>query len=388
MEEATKKSLSLYIHWPFCENKCPYCDFNSHVRADIKEKRWEQALLRELSTEANSFPNRRVSSIFFGGGTPSLMAPETVSSLLQAINNYWELEDNVEITLEANPSSIDKLRFKDFHAIGINRLSLGVQAFNDSALEFLGRTHTVQEVIKALELVREIFPKYSFDLIYCRPGQTLRSWSMELEFALNFAKSHLALYQLTIERGTAFFARHRKAEFKMPDADSAAKQYEYTRDILSYAGLTHYEVSNHSKPGEECRHNLTYWRYGDYVGVGPGAHGRISKSGNKWAYRRISNPEKWLEQTEARGDGIQKKTKLTQKQVFQEMVLMGLRLTEGLDLRELNKQSGFAINHWIKPNNLQLLIDKKLLDLEDGKLRATDTGLLCLDAVITKLLTV
>ena len=340
MTNKSKPNLSLYIHWPFCEKKCPYCDFNSHVRPEINQQRWKRALISEIATEFYLYPDRRISSLFFGGGTPSLMEPDTLTALLQAVDQYWGLEDNVEITLEANPSSVEKTRFKNFRSAGVNRLSIGAQSFDDKALKFLGRTHTAREVVEALDLARTTFPRYSFDLIYGRPRQSMNSWKEELTFALEFTNSHLSLYQLTIERGTPFFSSYRNKKFRMPNEDTAADQYEYTRDVLSCAGLFPYEVSNHAIPGEECQHNLTYWRYGDYAGIGPGAHGRISDGKDKLAYHRISNPEKWLLQTERTGTGLQKKTKLEPSEVLQEMVFMGLRLSEGLDLEEVkNKQA-------------------------------------------------
>ena len=378
--------LSLYIHWPFCETKCPYCDFNSHVRPEIDQERWKRALLSELATESDLYPNRKISSLFFGGGTPSLMEPDTITALLQAVDQHWGIGNNVEITLEANPNSVEKTRFKNFRSAGINRLSIGAQSFDDKALKFLGRTHTAREVIAALDIARTTFPRYSFDLIYCRPKQSMDSWKEELTFALEFTNDHLSLYQLTIERGTPFFSSHRDEEFRMPDEDTAAEQYEYTRDVLSCVGLFPYEVSNHATPGEECRHNLTYWRYGDYAGIGPGAHGRVSDSGNKLAYHRISNPENWLLQTEKMGTGLQKKNKLTPKEILEEMVLMGLRLTEGLDLEEVKKQTGRSIENWVNPDSLVLLIEEDLLILTENKLQATQEGFLRLDSITSMLL--
>ena len=386
MTTETKPNLSIYIHWPFCEKKCPYCDFNSHVRQEIDQQRWKRALLTEIASEFYLYPDRRISSLFFGGGTPSLMDPDTITALLQAIDHYWGLENTVEITLEANPSSVEKTRFKNFRSAGINRLSIGAQSFDDKALKFLGRTHTAGEVVAALDLARTTFPRYSFDLIYGRPKQTTNSWKEELNFALEFTNNHLSLYQLTIERGTPFFSSHENKEFRMPNDDTAADQYEYTRDVLSCAGLFPYEVSNHAAPGEECQHNLTYWRYGDYAGIGPGAHGRVSNGNDKLAYQRISNPEKWLLQTEKTGTGLQKKTKLAPREVLQEMVFMGLRLSEGLDLEEVKKQTGNSIENWVNPDILTVLIDEGLLVTTENKLRATQDGVLRLDSIISKLL--
>ena len=386
MTAETKPNLSLYIHWPFCEKKCPYCDFNSHVRQEIDQQRWKRALLSEIASEFYLYPDRRISSLFFGGGTPSLMDPDTITALLQAIDHYWGLEDNVEITLEANPSSVEKTRFENFRSAGVNRLSIGAQSFDDKALKFLGRTHTAGEVVAALDLARTTFPRYSFDIIYGRPNQSMKSWKEELTFALEFTNNHLSLYQLTIERGTPFFSSHENKEFRMPNDDTAADQYEYTRDVLSCFGLFPYEVSNHAAPGEECQHNLTYWRYGDYAGIGPGAHGRVSNGNDKLAYQRISNPEKWLLKTEKTGTGLQKKTKLAPREVLQEMVFMGLRLSEGLDLEEVKKQTGNSIENWVNPDILTVLIDEGLLVTTENKLRATQDGVLRLDSIISKLL--
>ncbi|MEE2932696.1 MAG: radical SAM family heme chaperone HemW [Pseudomonadota bacterium] len=386
MTSRSKPTLSLYIHWPFCEKKCPYCDFNSHVRPEINQQRWKRALISEIATEFYLYPDRRISSLFFGGGTPSLMEPDTIAALLQAVDQYWGLEDNVEITLEANPSSVEKTRFKNFRSAGVNRLSIGAQSFDDNALKFLGRTHNAREVVEALDLARTTFPRYSFDLIYGRPRQSMNSWKEELTFALEFTNSHLSLYQLTIERGTPFFSSYRNKQFRMPNEDTAADQYEYTRDVLSCAGLFPYEVSNHAIPGEECQHNLTYWRYGDYAGIGPGAHGRISDGKDKLAYHRISNPEKWLLQTERTGTGLQKKTKLAPREVLQEMVFMGLRLSEGLDLEDVKKQTGNSIQNWVHPDILTVLIDEGLLVTTENKLQATQKGFLRLDSITSKLL--
>ena len=387
MTTEIKPNLSLYIHWPFCEKRCPYCDFNSHVRQKIDQQRWKKALLTEIASEFYLYPDRRISSLFFGGGTPSLMDPDTITSLLQAIDHYWGLEDNVEITLEANPSSVEKTRFKNFRSAGVNRLSIGAQSFDDKALKFLGRTHTAGEVVEALDLARTTFPRYSFDLIYGRPKQSTNSWKEELNLALEFTNNHLSLYQLTIERGTPFFSSHKNKAFRMPNDDTAADQYEYTRDVLSCAGLFPYEVSNHAAPGEECQHNLTYWRYGDYAGIGPGAHGRVSDGNDKLAYHRISNPENWLLQTEKTGTGLHKKTKLAQREVLQEMVFMGLRLSEGLDLEEVKKQTGNSIENWVNPDILTVLIDEGLLVTTENKLQATQEGFIRLDSITSKLLT-
>lgn len=386
MASRREEPLALYVHWPFCESKCPYCDFNSHVRPEIDQPRWRTALLREIETEAAARPARRITSLFFGGGTPSLMEPETAAAVIKAGDRLWGLDKNVEITLEANPSSVETARLREFAAAGVNRLSLGVQSFDDAALEFLGRAHDADAARKAIDAARDLFKRYSFDLIYGRPGQSEADWERELAQALDVAGDHLSLYQLTIERGTAFFTRHRDGEFALPDEEAAARQFERTRKILEAAGLKAYEISNYAEPGGECRHNLAYWRYQEYAGIGPGAHGRIRRKGHKWATRRIANPENWLAQTESQGHGLQEKTALTPPEIFQEMVLMGLRLSDGLDLADVERQSGLPFDDQIEPHHLEQLLEGGFLERGNARLKATPAGRQRLNAITAKLL--
>ncbi|MBL8665802.1 MAG: coproporphyrinogen III oxidase, partial [Candidatus Odyssella sp.] len=276
LSEPRAPGFALYVHWPFCLSKCPYCDFNSHVRERVEEARWQRAYLAELERAAAETPGRVVTSVFFGGGTPSLMPPETAAAILARIRALWPVAPDAEITLEANPGAAEAARFRAFRAAGVNRLSIGVQALDDAALKFLGRRHVAAEALAAVERAAGIFPRYSFDLIYARPGQSVAAWREELARALRFAGDHLSVYQLTIEPGTAFHTAHARGDFALPDEDTAADLYEATRDLLGAAGLAAYEISNHARPGGESRHNLAYWRYADYAGIGPGAHGRLT----------------------------------------------------------------------------------------------------------------
>ncbi len=294
LDDLEPPPFAVYVHWPFCKAKCPYCDFNSHVRAAIDQAAWQRALLAELDHYADRTPGRTVSSVFFGGGTPSLMAPATAAALIERIGQRWVLAGDAEITLEANPTSVEAERFRDFRAAGVNRASLGVQALDPAALTFLGRGHSVGEAIAAIALARRQFPRFSFDLIYARPGQEPAQWDAELKQALSLAGDHLSLYQLTIEKGTAFHTAHARGDFAIPDDDRAGMLYELTQLRLNEAGLPSYEISNHARPGGESRHNLVYWRYGDYVGIGPGAHGRLTLGGAKVATRQLRLPETWL----------------------------------------------------------------------------------------------
>ena len=287
-------TLALYVHWPFCLAKCPYCDFNSHVRAEIDEARWRAALLREIDATAEETSGRVLTSVFFGGGTPSLMAPATVAAILERAGSHWPAADGLEVTIEANPGAAETGRLADFRAAGVNRVSIGVQSFDDDALRFLGRVHDADAARAAIERAAALFPRYSFDLIYARPGQSVAAWTAELAGALSLAGEHLSLYQLTIEPGTAFHARARRGEALAAKEEPAAALFEATQEMLDAAGLPAYEISNHARPGGECRHNLTYWRYGDYAGVGPGAHGRLTVDGARIATQRIRAPEAWL----------------------------------------------------------------------------------------------
>lgn len=378
--------LALYVHWPFCLSKCPYCDFNSHVREQIDQDRWRRALLRDLDATADETPGRTITSIFFGGGTPSLMDPATVTALIERAAQRWTLDPDVEITLEANPTSVEAGRLADYRVAGVNRISLGVQALDDAALRFLGREHSAADAMAAVDLARRLFDRFSFDLIYGRPGQTVPDWRNELERALVRAGDHLSLYQLTIEPGTAFYRRAGLGETLTSDDDGAAALYELTQNMLSDAGLPAYEISNHARPGSECRHNLTYWRYQDYAGVGPGAHGRLTLDGRKWTTQRLRSPESWLDGIEDGSGGEEARTALEAEDRLAEMVMMGLRLAEGIPIAQLEKDTEKPIDAWIDPARRQPLIEGGFLDPDPDRLRVTADGRQRLDAVISRLL--
>jgi len=378
--------FAVYVHWPFCKAKCPYCDFNSHVRAAIDQGAWERALLAELDHYADRTPGRTVSSVFFGGGTPSLMEPATVAALIERVRQRWVLAADAKITLEANPTSVEAERFRDFRAAGINRASLGVQALDPAALTFLGRGHSVGEAIAAITLARQQFPRFSFDLIYARPGQEPAQWDAELKQALSLAGDHLSLYQLTIEKGTAFHTAHARGDFAIPDDDRAGLLYELTQLRLSEAGLPSYEISNHARPGGESRHNLVYWRYGDYVGIGPGAHGRLTLSGAKVATRQLRLPETWLAAVERRGEGTDECNPITGAERLEEMLMMGLRLNESVPRARFHRECGAGPEDVLDPPALARLVDGGFLVLDSDGLRATEAGRQRLNAVLGTLL--
>ena len=368
--------LALYIHWPFCVSKCPYCDFNSHVRAAVDQAAWRDALLADLSHEAAMLPGRRLGSIFFGGGTPSLMPAQTVAALLAAAERHWGFAPDIEITLEANPSSVEAARFADLAVAGVNRVSLGLQALDDAALGFLGRAHGVAEGVAALEIAQSVFPRVSFDLIYARPGQSLSSWKAELYRALGFGTEHLSLYQLTIEPGTRFATEAAAGRLTIPDGDAAADLFETTRAITAAAGLPAYEISNHARPGAESRHNLTYWRYRDYAGIGPGAHGR--RDGLATVRRR--KPENWLSAIARNGHGLESEDPLAPAARASEALVMGLRLREGVDLARVADLAGRPIEAVVDQRAIARLPD--LIRREGDRLRVTDQGMLLLDAIL------
>jgi putative oxygen-independent coproporphyrinogen III oxidase len=378
--------FGVYIHWPFCKSKCPYCDFNSHVRERIDETRWRDALLTELDRAAEALSGRRVASVFFGGGTPSLMAPQTAAALIERIGTLWGLDDATEITLEANPTSVEAARFRDLRAAGVNRVSLGVQALDDAALHFLGRGHDVAQARAAVDLAAKHFPRFSFDLIYARPGQTPESWQAELRAALAMAGDHLSVYQLTIEAGTAFATAHVRGDFVLPDDEVQGALYETTQAELEAAGLPAYEISNHARPGAECRHNLVYWRYGDYVGIGPGAHGRLTIDGQKCAIRNRRAPETWLQAIEASGSAREEITVLAAAERREELLMMGLRLREGVARKRFHEEAGAEIEATLDANRLRTLIDGEFLILDEAGLRATAAGRQRLNAVLVALL--
>jgi len=377
--------LAVYIHWPFCRSKCPYCDFNSHVRDSVDAARWTRALLSDLEHQAELTTGRQVGSVFFGGGTPSLMPPATVGELIDSVQSHWAIMPDIEITIEANPNSAEADRFRAFAAAGVNRLSLGVQSLDPSALRLLGRAHDREEAVAAIEHAREIFPRFSFDLIYARPGQSVAAWRSELDEALTLAGEHLSLYQLTIEPGTAFATLARRGELALPEEDSTAALFEMTQERLAAAGLPAYEISNHARPGAECRHNLAYWRYQDYVGIGPGAHGRLTRTGTKLATRQYRLPEKWLTAVEAKGTGIEETTPIDRETAIEEMLMMGLRLVEGASRQRLEQISGCDAET-VLGCNLAPLIEGGFLTLDAERLAATAAGRQRLNAVLGALL--
>ena len=371
--------LALYIHWPFCVSKCPYCDFNSHVRASVDQERWRAALLADLAHEAAVLPGRRVGSVFFGGGTPSLMPPATVAALLDAVAGHWPVAPDLEITLEANPSSVEAARFADLATAGVNRVSLGLQALDDKALRFLGRAHDVAEGLAALDVAQAAFARVSFDLITARPDQSLAAWAAELARALGFGTEHLSLYQLTIEPGTRFATEAAAGRLVLPDGDAAADLWETTRAMTAAAGLPAYETSNHARPGAESRHNLTYWRYGDYAGIGPGAHGR---RGGMATVRR-KKPENWLAAIDRNGHGLESEEPLAPRTRATEALLMGLRLTEGVDLSRLESLAGGA--KVVDMRAFDRLAEHGLVDRTGTWLRVTEAGAPLLDAILGEL---
>ncbi|WP_294203552.1 radical SAM family heme chaperone HemW [uncultured Sphingomonas sp.] len=371
--------LALYVHWPFCVSKCPYCDFNSHVRDSVDQAAWAKALLADLAHEAEALPGRRLTSIFFGGGTPSLMPPSTVAAILDAAERHWGFAEDIEITLEANPSSVEAARFADLAAAGVNRASLGVQALDDQALHFLGRAHGVDEALRALQTAQGLFGRVSFDLIYARPGQPLPDWEAELTRAIGYGTEHLSLYQLTIEPGTRFHTEAAAGRLVIPDGDAAADLFETTRSLTAAAGLPAYETSNHARPGAESRHNLTYWRYGDYAGIGPGAHGRREGV----ATVRRKKPENWMTAVDRNGHGIEQEESLPPVTRATEALVMGLRLTEGVDL---SRVTALAQGRPMVDEDAATRMAAQGLIRRDGdQLIVTDAGALLLDAILRDL---
>ena len=385
-ETGPDPGFGLYVHWPFCRSKCPYCDFNSHVREAVDQDRWRAALLRELEQAAAGSEGRRLTSIFFGGGTPSLMEPATAEAVIRRAAGLFDFAPDIEITLEANPTSVEAEAFRDLRSAGVGRLSLGVQALDDAALRFLGRGHSAAEALAAVALARRVFPRVSFDLIYARPEQGVADWSAELRRALQEEPDHLSVYQLTIEPGTAFHGAWRRGELQPPPEELAADLFDATQEILSDAGLPAYEVSNHARPGQACRHNLTYWRYGDYLGIGPGAHGRITRSGVKHATRRHRAPEAWLALVEAGTGANREEIPLEPELRLAELVMMGLRLTEGIARGAFEGELGVAPEAIFDPARLAALTGSGDLLLDQKSLHATAQGLRRLDAVIPYLL--
>ena len=375
--------FGLYIHWPFCEAKCPYCDFNSHVAASIDQSVWLKAYLSEIASAAAETPGRTLQSVFFGGGTPSLMQPETVAEILDAVRKAWPVANDIEITLEANPSSVEAGRFAGFRDAGVSRISMGVQALNADDLRRLGRLHSVEEARKAFEIARSCFERVSFDLIYARQDQTLADWRAELMEALAWGSDHLSLYQLTIEPGTAFGARHKAGGLKgLPDEDLSADLYEVTQEICDHAGLPAYEISNHAADMAQSRHNLIYWRGGDYVGIGPGAHGRLTLDGKRLATETYLAPQKWIEAVSTRGTGESDRVAITPTEQAEEYLMMSLRLAEGSDLRRFTRLMGQPIDR-TRVNELE---DLGLVELKGDRLAATQAGRPVLNGILRSLL--
>lgn len=376
--------FGVYVHWPFCAQKCPYCDFNSHVRfGGIDEPRFRAAFLRELDHTAQRLGSRTVSSIFFGGGTPSLMQPETVAAILDRIAQHWSVAPDAEITLEANPGSVEAGRFCGYRAAGVNRVSLGVQSLHDDILKSLGRIHSVAEAKAAIEIARTTFDRFSFDLIYARPKQALEQWRDELSQALAIAGDHLSLYQLTIEPDTPFAALHAAGKLTVPNDDTSSALFELTQELTSAAGLPAYEISNHAAPGQESRHNLLYWRYGEYAGIGPGAHGRLLSDGVRRATSTERNPEKWAERVEHGGHGLIEEAPLSRAEEADEMLLMGLRLAEGLDLDRLGRICGAGPSAAVVAE----LTQQGLIETIPGtrRIRASGTGRFILNEIVLRL---
>jgi putative oxygen-independent coproporphyrinogen III oxidase len=432
--ESLAQNLAVYIHWPFCKSKCPYCDFNSHVRDSVNQQDWKAALLSELDAMSRHVQGRLVTSIFFGGGTPSLMPPDTAQALIERVHTLWEVSPDIEITLEANPTSVEAGTFADFKKAGVNRVSLGVQSLNDSELKFLGRGHSAKEALAAVERARSIFDRYSFDLIYARPSQTVSDWEKELAEALTYAGKHLSLYQLTIEENTAFAHAYAKGGFTLPDDVESEALYRLTESMLADSGLRAYEVSNYAVPGEESRHNLTYWQGGDYIGIGPGAHGRITMkqeapsadggSRQRGAYaaaplpvqqdrqgalnsnivrsadrdlppdrdllriatQTLKSPERWLEAVQRQGHGLEIWQEIEKQQEAEERIMMGLRLAGGIGYDEFTRRTGFPLAPYINDKKRKLYVRQGLLADDDSRLMPTLAGRLVLTRLTADLL--
>ncbi|HQU67648.1 MAG TPA: radical SAM family heme chaperone HemW [Albidovulum sp.] len=379
MEDWRHGGFGLYLHWPFCASKCPYCDFNSHVAANIDQSVWREAYVSELRRAAAETQGRVLNTVFFGGGTPSLMDPDLVDAILSEVRRLWPLANDLEVTLEANPNSVDSSRFRGYAEAGVNRLSMGVQALNDDDLRRLGRLHSVAEARRAFDIAREHFGRVSFDLIYARQDQTLDDWRRELAEAAAMAVDHLSLYQLTIEDGTAFGARHAAGGLKgLPDDDVSADMYQVTQEVLGGMGMPGYEVSNHARPGSESRHNLIYWRYGDYLGIGPGAHGRLTLGGRRYETEAPRAPQMWLDSVGKRGSGEIPRVELSASECADEYIMMSMRLSEGADLARYEALAGRSL----RQDAVAQLADLGLLTLGGGRIATTDSGRIVLNAIL------
>ncbi len=380
------QDLSLYIHWPFCLSKCPYCDFNSHVRDQIDHQAWLDAYLKELQFYADTLPHQNIKSIFFGGGTPSLMDPRIVETILNKVAVLWKVPKQLEITLEANPQTVEIGKFKDFRTAGINRVSLGIQSLDDRELKFLGRLHDAGQAKKAIVVAQEVFERYSLDFIYALPGQTTKKWQTSLAEIVPLLRDHISAYQLTIEPGTAFHTLHQRGEWDLPDEETAAQLYEMTRDVLGQQGLHDYEISNYACSGGESQHNFTYWRYQDYLGIGPGAHGRLTQTGEKYATRNHKAPELWLEKVEQSGCGVKQTEVLSALERAKEMLMMGLRLEEGVQLERFRQEAKKPLDQVLDPESLSFLKKEGLIELNAQTLRATSNGRQRLNSLLAYLL--
>ena len=381
--KSSQAAFGVYVHWPFCLSKCPYCDFNSHVRhAPVDEDRFAIAFAREIETTAARAPGREVSSIFLGGGTPSLLRPQTVGSILDAIGKHWRIAPDVEVTLEANPTSVEAARFKGYRAAGVNRVSLGVQALDDASLKALGRLHTAREALDAVAIARAAFNRYSFDLIYARPDQTPDMWADELKLAISEAAEHLSLYQLTLEEGTPFFSLHEAGKLKTPDEVTARALYDITQDVCAAHGLPSYEISNHARSGAECKHNLVYWRGEEYAGIGPGAHGRLGLNARKIATRRHRAPEPWASLVERQGHGSTAEEDVGAADQAREMLMMGLRLSEGIDAVRFALRTNLEITNVLDVDTLVRAQNAGYIEWDGSRLRATQEGRKRLDPLL------
>ena len=379
LENWQRSGFGLYIHWPFCASKCPYCDFNSHVSAEVDHERWKRAYLSEIARSSRETNGRVLSSVFFGGGTPSLMPPDLVGAILEGIAASWTLANDIEITLEANPSSADAGNFRGFRDAGINRVSIGIQALRDADLKALGRLHSAREALAAYSIARDVFPRASFDLIYARQNQSLDSWRSELRQALDLIPDHLSLYQLTIEDGTAFGDRYRRGRLPgLPGDDLGADFYLLTQEVCDAAGLPAYEISNHARPGEESRHNMIYWRTGDYVGIGPGAHGRLTVNNSRLATESASAPAEWLTAVERTGTGETLREAISDADNLAEWLIMGLRLREGIELARLPEEAASG-------SKMKYLFDMNLIETDERNLRATVKGRPLLNMILREL---